>query len=171
MQTGIRLRDFETGDERWLAYPVQRDEQESVASLDALPGFSFTPDSKTIIASYGGKIWRVPVDGTEQTAIPFHVQSQIELGAKLAFNYRVSDSVEFIVRQIRDGVPSPDGKQLAFVSMDKVYLMDYPAGTPRRVSSLEGSESQPAWSGDGRWIAYVSWTKDGGQIYKVASTG
>src|SRR6185503_6048777 len=48
-QTGLRIRDLETGEERWLAYPVQRDEQESsVASLDVYPGYSFTPDSKAI---------------------------------------------------------------------------------------------------------------------------
>jgi imidazolonepropionase-like amidohydrolase/Tol biopolymer transport system component len=170
-QTGIRLRDLESGEEKWLAFPVQRDEQESVASLDALPGFSFTPDSRAIVISYGGKIWRVPVDGTSHTEIPFHVQAAVELGPKLAFNYRVSDSAEFIVRQIRDGVPSPDGKQLAFVAMDKLYVMDFPAGTPRRVSALEGTEAQPAWAPDGRWIAYVSWSKDGGQVYKVQVPG
>src|SRR6185503_9193232 len=59
-QTGLRIRDLESGDERWLAYPVQHDEQESVASLDVLPGYSFPPDSKAIVVSYGGKIWRVP---------------------------------------------------------------------------------------------------------------
>ena len=170
-QTGLRLRDFESGDERWLAYPIQRDEQESVASLDALPGFSFTPDSKAVILSYGGKIWRVPVDGAAPTAIPFRVQSQVEMGPKLAFNYRVSDSAEFIVRQIRDAVPSPDGKRLAFVAMDKLYLMDYPAGTPRRVTDTDGTEAQPAWSPDGQSIAWVSWTKSGGQVHRATAAG
>ena len=170
-ETGIRLRDFETGDERWLAWPVQRDEQESVASLDALPGFSFTPDSRAIITSYGGKLWRVPVDGSAQTPIPFRVQTNIDLGPKLAFNYRVSDSAQFIVRQIRDAVPSPNGRQLAFIAMDELYIMDFPAGTPRRVSDVEGTQAQPAWSRDGQWIAYVSWTKAGGQLHKVAASG
>jgi Tol biopolymer transport system component len=45
-ETALRLRDLESGEERWLAFPVQRDEQESVASLDVLPGYSFTPDSR-----------------------------------------------------------------------------------------------------------------------------
>jgi WD40 repeat protein len=170
-QTGLRLRDFESGDERWIAWPIQRDEQESVASLDALPGYSFTPDSRAVIISYGGKIWRVPVDGSAAAAIPFRVQTQIDLGPKLAFNYRVSDSAEFIVRQIRDAVPSPDGRQLAFVAMDRLYVMDYPAGTPRRVSDANATEAQPAWSRDGRWIAYVSWSRDAGQAWKAPASG
>jgi imidazolonepropionase-like amidohydrolase/Tol biopolymer transport system component len=172
-QTGIRLRDFETGDEKWIAFPVQRDEQESVASLDAYPGFSFTPDSKALIMSYGGKIWRVPVDGSAQVAIPFRVQTTVGVGPKLAFNYRISDDPEFIVRQIRDAVPSPNGRQVAFVAMDRLYVMDYPSGTPRRVSNADVTEANPAWSRDGSSIAYVTWSnKDGGAIWKVAtSTG
>jgi len=187
-QTGLRIRDLETSEERWLAYPVQRDEQESVAPLDVLPGYSFTPDSKAIVVSYGGKIWRVPVTcPTAQAAgaardarpdaacaaapIPFRVRTQIGLGPKLAFNYKVDDAPEFTVRQIRDAVPSPDGKRLAFVAMDKLYVMDFPGGTPRRLTDLTGNDAQPAWSPDGQWIAFVTWTRDGGSLYKVPAAG
>ncbi len=170
-QTGLRIRDLETSDERWLAFPVQRDEQESVAPLDVLPGYSFTPDSKSVITTYGGKIWRVPVDGSAPANIPFHVRTQIGLGPKLAFTYRVDDAPEFTVRQMRDAAPSPDGKRLAFVAMDRLYVMDFPGGTPKRLSDLEGNDAQPAWSPDGKWIAFVTWTMEGGHLYKVASTG
>ncbi|MBS1241877.1 MAG: hypothetical protein H6R40_1304, partial [Gemmatimonadetes bacterium] len=60
-RTGLRIRDQATGEERWLAYPVQRDDQEARATLDVLPGYAFTPDSKAIVVSYGGEIWRVAV--------------------------------------------------------------------------------------------------------------
>src|SRR5919197_6601133 len=113
-QTGLRLRDLATTEERWIAYPVQRDEQESVASMDVLPGYSFTPDSRAVVVSYGGKIWRVPVDGSAATPVPFHVRVQLGIGPKVAFTYRVEDAPEFTVRQVRDAVPSPDGRQLAF---------------------------------------------------------
>ena len=45
-QTGLILRDMKTNEEKWLAYPVQRDEQESIAPMGVLPAMSFTPDSK-----------------------------------------------------------------------------------------------------------------------------
>jgi len=48
-KTGLMLRNLKTGDERWLAYPVQRDEQESIAPLGVLPAMSFTPDSKIFL--------------------------------------------------------------------------------------------------------------------------
>jgi Tol biopolymer transport system component len=170
-QTGLRLRDLETSEEKWLAYPVQRDEQESVASMDVLPGYSFTPDSKAVIVSYGGKIWRVPVDGSAATNIPFHVQARIDVGPKLAFTYPISDSAEFTLHQIRDAVPSPDEQRLAFIALDKLYVMDYPNGTPKRIDDLAGNEAEPAWSPDGKWIAFVTWTREGGHLYKIPSTG
>ena len=170
-QTGLRIRDLETTEERWLAYPIQRDEQESVASMDVLPGYAFTPDSKAVIVSYGGKIWRVPVDGSAATNVPFHVTARIDVGPRLAFTYPMSDSGEFTMHQIRDAVPSPDERRLAFVALDKLYVMDYPSGTPKRVTDLDGNEAEPAWSSDGRWLAFVTWTKDGGHVYKVSSAG
>ena len=167
-KTGLRVRELATGDERWLAYPTQRDEMESRAPLDALPGMSFTPDSKELVASYANKIWRVAIDGSGQTEIPFRVQATVEGGPELAFTYPISDSAQFTVRQIRDAVPSPDGKQLAFVALEKLYVMDYPGGTPRRVSTLNSIESEPAWSPDGKSLAWVTWSNDGGRLYKAA---
>ena len=170
-QTGLRIRDLASGEERWLAYPVQHDEQESVASLDVLPGYSFTPDDRALVVSYGGRIWRVPVDGTAPTQIPFRVRTQFALGPKVGFQYRVDDAPTFTVRQIRDAVPSPDGRRLAFVAMDELYVMDFPGGTPRKLSDLEGNDAQPAWSPDGRSIAFVTWTRDGGHLWKVSADG
>jgi len=170
-KTGLRIRELATGDERWLAYPTQRDEMESRAPLDALPGMSFTPDSKALIASYGNKLWRVAVDGSGQQEIPFHVKASIEVGPEVAFKYAIRDSAQFTVRQIRDAVPSPDGKQLAFIALDKLYVMDWPSGTPRRVSTLNAIEAEPAWSPDGRSLAWTTWTEQGGRLYRTVTTG
>ena len=101
-QTGLVLRDLDNGEERWLAYPVQHDDQESRATLDVLPGMSFTPDSRSLVASYGGKIWQIPVEGGEAKEIPFRVQFQLELGPSVEFDYPIEDTLTFTVRQIRD---------------------------------------------------------------------
>ena len=62
-QTGLVRRNLKTQEENWLAYPVQRDEQESIAPLGVLPAMCFTPDSKELVASYGGKIYKIPIEG------------------------------------------------------------------------------------------------------------
>ncbi|CAN5524613.1 amidohydrolase family protein [soil metagenome] len=166
-KTGLVIRDLKSGDEKWLAYPVQRDDQESIAPLGVLPAMSFTPDSKTLIASYGGHFYKIPIDGSAVTEIPFTADVELELGPQLAFKYPVSDTAYQQSTQIRDAVPSPDGKQLAFTVLNRLYTMDYPNGTPKRVTNNDFTEAQPAWSPDGTAIVFCTWNADGGNIYKA----
>ncbi|PHN02113.1 amidohydrolase family protein [Flavilitoribacter nigricans] len=170
-ETGLVLRDLQTGDESWLAYPVQHDDQESRASRDVLPGFSFTPDHQSVMTAYGGKIWKIDIGTKTAREIPFRINSSIELGPELDFDYPIEDTPEFTAVQIRDVAPSPDGRQLAFTVLNEVYLMDLPDGTPRKLTTLDATQAQPAWSPNGDWIAFVTWSADGGKVYKVRPNG
>lgn len=170
-KTGLVIRNIASGDERWLAYPVQRDDQESMATMGVLPGMSFTPDSKAVVASYGGKIYRIPVDGGKPTEIPFTADVELELGPRLEFKYPVSDTSHALATQIRDAVPSPDGKKLAFTVLNRLYVMDFPDGTPKRLTTHDFTEAQPAWSPDGNHLVFTTWTPAGGNLYKVNVTG
>ena len=176
-QTGLRIRNLADGDERWLAFPVSRDEQESIADRDIYPGMDFTPDSKELVASYGGKVWRIPVDGSDPIAVPIHISTDVAVGPELDFRYPIEDTPQFTIRQIRDAVPSPDGTKLAFTALDELYIMDYPNGTPRRIAAQDGMlqdrivQAEPAWSSDGTWLAWVTWGANGGQIFKARADG
>lgn len=166
-QTGLRLRDLQTGDDKWLLYPVARDDQESASTRDLMPGSSFTPDSKALVTSFEGKIWRVSVPEGQATRIPFSADVDVALGPKLQFDYRV-DEGPVRAQQIRYPRLSPDGQRLVFTALERVYVMDYPKGAPRRVSTADAGEHQPTWSPDGRSIAFVTWSDaDGGHVYRV----
>ncbi len=171
-QTGLLLRDLSSGDENWLAYPIQRDDQESIAPLGVLPHMSFTPDSKQVVASYGGKIYRIPVAGGNAVEIPLDVDVALELGPRLKFDYPISDDKDMIVTQIRDAVPSPDGSKLAFTSLNRLYVKDMPNGEPKRLTTADMTEAQPTWSPDGNSLVYVTWEDaTGGSMYKVNVEG
>jgi len=170
-QTGLRLRNLKTGDDSWLIYPVTRDDQESASTRDLMPGSSFTPDSKALITSIDGGIWRVEVPSGEAQPIPFTAKVEQRLGPKLQFDYPI-DEGPVRAQQIRNPRLSPDGKRVAFTALDRLWVMDYPNGKPRRVSSVETGEHHPAWSPDGRYIAYVSWSDlEGGHVHRVAVEG
>jgi Tol biopolymer transport system component len=166
-KTALRLRNLSSGDEVWLARDIQRDDSESRYTRDLLPGYAWTPDSKSVVLTYGGKLWRLSVPDGKATAIPFSADVQIDMGPLVKFEYPVDDSV-LTVKQIRNARPSPDGKKLVFSALDKLWLMDLPGGRPRRLTSFTGGEHSPAWSPDGRWIAYVTWTEQGGDVWRIS---
>ena len=68
--TSLRIRDMDSGDEHWLVQNVQRDDMESRFTRDILPNMTFTPDSKTLIAAWNGKIRRVDVANGRSTRDP-----------------------------------------------------------------------------------------------------
>ena len=171
-QTGLRMRELATGEERWLAYPIQRDDQESRATLDVLPGYSFTPDSRAIVISYGGEIWRVPVEGGAATRIPFEVDVSVDVGPEVKFRYRVDTTAMVLARQIRHPVPSPDGRRIAFTAFDRLWVKDLAGGPARRVTTADVGEYHAVWSADGLWLAFVTWDDSaGGHIMKARVDG
>ncbi len=71
---------------------------------------------------------------------------------------------------------SPDSTDVAFVSAQggtsEIWLVDIAAGAPRRITSDGLPKSDPQWSPDGRWIAFVATEADGRtDILGVSSDG
>lgn len=170
-ETGLVKRNLHTGDEDWLAFPVRRDDQESRARLGVYPAMSFTPDNQHVVASYGGKIWKIPVNGGAATEIPFEVDEELDFGPMVQFDYPISDETEMVANQIRDAKRSPDGSKIAFTALNRLYVMDYPNGEPKRLTKANHTEAMPTWSPDGSYIAYSTWEGTVGNIYKVKATG
>ena len=166
-QTGLRIRDLNSGDDRWLKYPVQRDDQESRFTRDLLPGYAFTPDGKDIVAAYGGKIHRVSVTTGTDAVIPFQAKVALDLGPLLDFPARV-DQGPVRARIIQGATVSPDGARVAFSALGKVYVASVTGGAPKRLTAQSAFEYLPSWSKDGKALIYVTWSNEGGHILKAA---
>lgn len=170
-KTALKIHDLETFEEKWVKFPVERDDIESYfASRDLLPGYAFLPDGKQLILAYGGKFHRVDVASGSDSVIPFSAEVVRELGPRLHFPARVEEG-PIKARTFQGAMQSPDGKRLAFSSFTHLYVMDLPSGTPHRLTSGDDREYEPIWSPDGKWIAYVTWENQQGNIWKVAADG
>ncbi|HZI29938.1 MAG TPA: amidohydrolase family protein [Gemmatimonadaceae bacterium] len=170
-RTDLVLRDIATGDERVLRENVQHDGNYRSASLGVMPNPAWLPDASAILTTYGGKIWKIDVTTRRATMIPFSADVEQYMGPLSRFQYAIADT--FLVRQIRDAVPSPDVKRLAFTALDKLYLSDLSGGAPKRVTkAVNVVEHSPTWSPDGRVVVFATWTDEsGGDLYRVNADG
>ena len=169
-KTGLRIRDLATGDDRWLAWPVQPDGLENFRppSRDVLPGYDFTPDGNAIVISYEGGIHRIDIATGNAAAIDFSVTANLDVGPDLTSPYRVADSDSFTATIIHDPVRTND-RIIASV-LGRLY-----AGSGDDVNRLTPESMhafKPVLSPDGRWLAFVSWSAPhGGHIYRMRSSG
>ena len=168
-QTALRVRNVATGEDRWLKYPVQHDDQEgSMSSRDVLPGFAFLPSGNEIVISYGGKFHRLNIFDGRDALIPFTATITRELGPQLISRQRVDES-PVRSRLIQGAALSPDGKTLAFSAFAHLYVTPVSGGPPHRLTNRPEYEFQPAWSPDGKSLAYVTWTGEQGALWKIAA--
>lgn len=170
-QTGLRLRQLDSGEDRWLAYPVQRDEQEAMPTRDTMPGYNFTPDGKALIVSYGGKIQRLDIATGKAREIPFTANVKLDVGPDLHVQQK-NPTGPVRARIIQTPRQSPDGRTAVFSALSKLYLLGLSQGAaPRRLTSSANAEFHPNWSADGRWITYVTGSAKGGHIWKTRADG
>ncbi len=169
-QTALRIRDLQTQEDHWLVAEMQRDDQEGYAPNDILPGYAFTPDSRAVVFTAGGHIQRVELATRQIRTIPFHAHVEQGVATRHRAALRIEDG-DMPVRNFLGVQPSPDGRSIAFSAVGKVWVSEL-RGTPRRATDSPGREYEPAFSPDGQWIAYVSWSDSaGGHVWKVRGSG
>ena len=168
--TGLRLRNLETGEDRWLAYPVQRDDQESRYTRDLLPGYAFAPDGQSLFFTADGGIRRIAIQTGEVEEVPFSADVALGLGPSLQFPWRLGLG-PVKARLIRAPALSPDGSQAAFSAFNRIHLHEFEGGATSALSP-EGLEAfHPAFSPDGKQVAFVSWGDQGGHIWRMRTNG
>ena len=165
--TGLRIIDRHTGEDRWLAFPIDRDQQESNFFYN-LPGMAFTPDSSAVIAAFGGKINRIDVATGKVQTIEFEADVEQGLGPLVQPEFRVNDR-EIGVRQVRHPRMSPDRSEIVFEALDRLWVIGGDGGEKRRLVERESQQYQAAYSPDGGSIVFADWTADdGGHLYVVS---
>ncbi|MEZ4416073.1 MAG: amidohydrolase family protein [Gemmatimonadota bacterium] len=172
--TALRIRDLRTHEDRWLVAEAQRDDQEGYAPNDVFPGYAFTPDSRSVVYYGGGKIHRVDVATREVAEIPFSVDVELEMGARHFVPLRVEDG-PVAITQLVSLAESPAGDRVAFSAVGKLWWAQRTETgfrAPQRFTRSAEREYFPAYSPDGRWVAFVTWSDSaGGHVWKTRADG
>jgi Tol biopolymer transport system component/imidazolonepropionase-like amidohydrolase len=151
----LRVRDLRTGEERELAKNIPA--EEPTAYEDTIPHYAFLPDSSAVIVTIAGKLHRIAVTNGADQPIPFHAHVSQQVAAPVHVPWKIDDG-DLNVKILRWPTLSPDGTKLAFSAIGKLWMMDFPSGTPRRLTSSSEREYAPSFSPDGRSLAYVTWS-------------
>ncbi len=164
------MRDLVNGHDRRLLYPIQRDNQEGLSSRDLLPRYAFTPGGGSILLNYGGKIHRLMLATGRVETVPFLAHVQLDAGP--AFSRTLPpESGPVRARLIQCPRMSPDGKQVVFSALAHIFIADLATGSSRRLTTSKAPEFQPSWSPDGRSIVYITWTAEGGYVWRASADG
>ncbi len=172
-QTGLRVRDLETGEDRWLSYPIQRDAQENFrpSSRGMLPDYAITADSEALILSTGGQFQQIDIASGERTKIPFTADISLNIGPDLTKTWRVP-SGPLTATLVQSPDLSPNNEKLVASVLTRLYTLEKSNPQPVAITPEDMWAFQPVYSPNGRWIAFVSWTaNDGGHIWKMRASG
>ena len=171
-RTALWIRDLETGREHVAMDPITVDNAEGIKTLRILPGYGWTADGSGIVITQGGKIRRLDVAAGEVSTIPFSARVQRTVSEMTRANFRIDDG-PFDARMLRWYALSPDGSRIAFQAVGRVWTAPAGGGAPSRLTSGDGPfEYSPAWSPDGRWVAYTTWDGgEGGHVWKIPAGG
>jgi len=128
-------------------------------SDDAFPFAAAWLSTSELIYAANGHILHLNVTAGTETVIPFTADIQSVRPQYAHKQYDFDSTTPRRAKGILEPALSPDGKQVAFIALNQLWLMTI-GKAPRQLTHDSYYKQGPAWSPDGKRIAYVS-DKDG----------
>jgi len=166
-KTELRVRDLATGEDRRVAFPIERDQLQAMMWQDLVPRYAFTPTDDALILTVDGGLERVSIADGVTAPMPFHALVDRAVGAPTRQHIR-EETGPVRARLIMAPTASPDRRTFAFSALGRLYLMDMDgSGAVRTFAGAGDPAFQPSWSPDGRSLVWVTWSeRSGGAVWR-----
>ncbi|MBL8265770.1 amidohydrolase family protein, partial [Steroidobacter sp.] len=170
-KTVLFVYDVATGKELPVFEGLDRDEQADYSWIDGYyPQYSWFPDNRHVAIWGKGKLWNIDMDTGAAKEIPFSVRSRHKITVPPRFTHDLAPK-SITVRAIRQLAYSPDDKVAVFNALGRLWRKEGDA-KPARLTRASTFEFEPAFSRDGRKVAYVDWNDEtGSRLMVVGSQG
>jgi Tol biopolymer transport system component len=132
----------------------------SVKDDDAFPFPPVWLSNTSILYTANGAILKADLSAGTKTAIPFTAGIESMRPIYKGKDFRFNATAPRQALGLFSPALSPDGKQAAFVALNQLYLVTIGNPIPRALTHDTYYKQGPAWSPDGKTLAYVS-DKDG----------
>lgn len=175
-QTELRILDTQSGQSRMLVAVITRDMSSTLQSdtLQVLPNYAWAADGKSLVFVEGGKIRRVHVNDSSTKIIPFTARVHRLISEQARGKIDINDK-QFRAKFLQWPVTSPDNKTIAFVAAGRIYLQHSASEQAKLLLNKQignSFEYTPAWSPDGKWLAFTTWDdNERGHLWKVSADG
>ncbi len=168
----LALFDVASGSVRDLFAGLSLDQQETWAIFGPYPGYSWTPDGRSLVVWGGGTLHRVDVATGEARPIPFRAAVKQRLCGTVRFPPDVAGD-GFDVKVVRWPQVSGDGRFAVFQALGRLWRRALPDGAPERITGQEADlECAPRLAPDGVTVVYVTWNDvEGGRVRSVRVDG
>ena len=122
-----------------------------------------------VTAAFAGRaVFLRVLSAASISATPSAFRRALLLAALGAFALPLSGVAQG-TRLLRD--PDVGPEQIAFVHANDIWFVDREGGDAWRLTSAEGAETDPAFSPDGRWIAFTGQYGGDTDVYVVSAEG
>ena len=163
LRSKLYLKNLASGEERKVYDALDQDVQETWAVTGVYPNMAWTPDSGSLVFWAGGKLRRIAANGGNTAVIPFRIDdTRVVIDATHPAVAVAPDS--FQTRMPRWASVSPDGRNVVFETLGRLWIKPMAGGEPRRLTGGGDDDERqlwPGWSRDGRTIVFVGWTDAG----------
>lgn len=101
-----------------------------------------------IVFENGGELYRCDLPSEQITKIPVEIREDFAIG---------HDVYRDVSKSITGTDISPDGQRAVFAARGEIFTVPAKNGPTRNLTQTPGvHDRNPAWSPDGKWIAYIS---------------